>query len=109
MTNANKVLVTHRRFEFFVLRRRLTFQMFCAACGAGSDFVSVEDAVLITKLSTREIVRLADCDAIHFTESIGGHLFICCQSLHEREKREKPVLEITDGGNDTEAFIKSKD
>jgi hypothetical protein len=97
MTNANKVLITRRRFEFFVLRRRLKFEMFCPACGAETDFVALDEAVAISALTMRVIVRLSDAGAIHFLESSSGHLFVCQKSLPEMQSSK---LELPDEEND---------
>ena len=85
MTNAKKLLVTRRRVEFFVLRRRFGFEQFCDGCGTESRFVALEDAMLFSNLSIREIVRRADAGEIHFLESLGGYLVICEKSLPEKD------------------------
>ena len=84
MTNAKKFLITSRRAEFFIFRRRFFFEQFCEACGAESRFLSLEDARLFSDLTMREIVRRADGGEIHFLESLGGHLVICEKSLPEK-------------------------
>lgn len=81
MTDAKKYLVSRRRAEFFVYRRRFGFEYFCEDCQAESHFVSLEDAMLLCDLTMREIVRRADAREIHFLESTGGHLVVCQKSL----------------------------
>ncbi|MDQ4121320.1 MAG: hypothetical protein M3209_07730 [Acidobacteriota bacterium] len=76
--------ITRRRHEFFVLRRRLRFQLFCEQCNAEREFVALDDAVWFSRLTTREIVRQAENREIHFLESLGGHLFICEKSISEK-------------------------
>lgn len=83
MTNRKKLLITRRRTEFFVLRRRFGFEHFCSTCGAESRFVSLEDAMLLSNLTMREIVRRADRGEFHFLESGGGFLVVCRKSLPE--------------------------
>ena len=77
-----------RRHEFFVLRRRLRFQLFCEQCAADEEFVSLDDAVLFSGLATREIVRLANESKLHYLETSGGHLFICQKSLPANQSSE---------------------
>lgn len=85
MKSAKKITAAARRHEFFVVRRRLRFQLFCQQCAADKEFVSLDDAVLFSGLSTRKILRLVEADNLHFLESSGGHLFVCRQSLNSFE------------------------
>jgi hypothetical protein len=77
--------ITRRRQEFFVLRRRFRFDLFCELCGTDGEFVTIDDAVLFSGLSTREIVWLVETKKIHFLETNRGHLFVCRQSLLANE------------------------
>ena len=82
MTKSTKKITTMtRRHEFFVLRRRFRFQLFCEQCNADKEFVSLDDAVLFSGLATRDIVRMTNEGKLHFLETSGGHLFICQKSL----------------------------
>lgn len=76
--------VTRRRHEFFVLRRRFKFNLFCQLCAADSEFVTIDDAVLFSGLTTREIVRQIETSELHFLETVRGHLFVCRASLMEK-------------------------
>ena len=86
--SAKKITTMTRRHEFYVLRRRLRFQLFCEQCNADKEFVSLDDAVLFSGLATREIVRLANEGELHFLETSGGHLFICQKSLSANQLSE---------------------
>jgi hypothetical protein len=82
MTKSTKKITTMtRRHEFFVLRRRFRFQLFCEQCDAEKEFVTLDDAVLFSGLATREIVRMTNEGGLHFLETSGGHLFVCSESL----------------------------
>jgi len=81
---AKKITAITRRHEYFVLRRRLRFQLFCERCGGDEEFVSLDDAVLFSGLGTREVVRLTEEGGLHFLETSGGHLFVCRTSLNEK-------------------------
>ena len=82
-----------RRHEFYVLRRRLRFQLFCEQCAVEEEFVTLDDAVLFSGLAAREIVRLANENELHFLETSGGHLFVCHASLNEKESADFTELE----------------
>lgn len=86
--SVKKITDVARRHEFFVVRRRLRFQLFCEQCAADKEFVSLDDAVLFSGLSTRAILRLVETDGLHFLETSGGHLFICQESLSAFESAE---------------------
>jgi NAD kinase len=79
--NTNKITALTRRYEFFVLRRRMRFQLFCEQCAREEEFVALDDAVLFSGLATRAIVRLVEAGDLHYLETSGGHLFVCQQSL----------------------------
>ena len=83
--STKKITAITRRREFFVLRRRLRFQLFCERCAGEKEFVTLDDAVLFSGLATREIVRLAEAGELHYLESSGGHLFVCRDSLSALE------------------------
>lgn len=80
--SAKNITAAARQHEFFILRRRLCFQLFCERCSAENEFVSLDDAVLFSGLATRQIVRLANEGELHYVETSGGHLFVCRKSLN---------------------------
>jgi len=79
--STRKITAVTRRYEFFVLRRRLRFQLFCEQCAREEEFVALDDAVLFSGLATRELVRLIEAGELHYLETSGGHLFVCQKSL----------------------------
>ncbi len=81
---AKKITDITRRHEYFVLRRRLRFQLFCEQCGNEEEFVLLDDAVLFSGLGAREVVRMTETGELHFLETSGGHLFVCRTSLNEK-------------------------
>ncbi len=81
MSVADKVLVSRRRVEFLILRRRFAFEYFCERCESESRFISLEDARVASGLTMREIVRRVETGEIHYLESLSGHLVICRRSL----------------------------
>ena len=87
--SAKKITAAARRHEFFVMRRRLHFQLFCRQCANDDEFVSLDDAVLFSGLATREIVQLVNEEKLHYLETSGGHLFICRESLRQAAPAKK--------------------
>lgn len=90
-----KVLVTRRKLEFFVLRQRLGFDGFCAACGEERRFVSVEEAMSLTNTTMLSVFAAVNAGEMHYVESRAGVLMICEDSLSTTDgplvKRLKPV------------------
>ncbi len=81
MKSVKNLAAATRRHEFFVVRQRQRYQLFCEKCDADTEFVSVDDAVLFSGFATREIVGLVDNGKLHFRETTGGHLFVCQTSI----------------------------
>lgn len=69
--------------ELFILRQKVSFRWFCSECGHENDFVTLDDAVLLSGRSMREIMRRSEAGGFHFLESTSGHLFVCRTSLME--------------------------
>jgi hypothetical protein len=48
--------------------------------------VTLEEAMRLSGASSREIHQLVEADAIHFSETRGGFVLICLNSLQEKER-----------------------
>ena len=79
--STKKITDAARQHEFFVLRCRERFDLYCEQCAADAEFVALDEAVLFSGFSTREIVRMTENGKLHSLETSGGHLFICQKSL----------------------------
>ena len=58
---------------------------YCRDCNAKVEIVTLDQAVWMTGVHTREMLRLVDEQAIHATETEGGLFLICVNSI-PREK-----------------------
>lgn len=87
MTSARKIQITTESHETFRLRihRRDRAFGFCRECSAEVEIVTLDQAVWMTGIHTREMLRLVDEQAIHATETEGGLFLICVNSI-PREK-----------------------
>jgi hypothetical protein len=93
MSKAEQKITTFtERHEFYVLRRRSRFELYCEECEAVIDFVGLEDAVLYSHIPTREIVRMTSAGEVHFLETVGGQLFLCRRSLLDKMPAEIAAL-----------------
>jgi excisionase family DNA binding protein len=53
----------------------------CSECEADTRVVTPEEAALLSRVSSRTIYRWIETDRIHFSETAGGLLLICLNSL----------------------------
>ena len=56
-------------------------QFRCDKCGAPVTMLTPEQAGIVAGLSARAIYRLIETGELHFTETLAGSLFVCCNSL----------------------------
>ena len=75
--------ITIETDRLLVLRhhRRAHAEAKCAACGAETPMVTVDEAAAMSRTSSRAIYRLVEAEQLHFTETSEGRLFICPNSL----------------------------
>ena len=85
MTNAKKILITTESHETYTLHinSKNGAVGHCAKCNAQVEILSLEQAVSMTEIHTRDIVRLVDTKQIHAIETNTGHYLICSASAHE--------------------------
>ena len=67
--------------RLLVVRSRRSVSAWCEGCGAATRMVGLDEATALGGLSQREIVRRVEAGAIHFTETEGGVLRVCLNSL----------------------------
>lgn len=78
-----------RQREIYVKReRRITINCadapsvrFCAACQSDSRFVTVDEAAILRRTTSRQIFRLTEAREIHSEETADGLLIVCLASL----------------------------
>lgn len=80
---AKKYLITTKTREIFIVRRdaRCGFPALCALCEAPTEMLSLDEAVSVSALSARQIIRRLEAETLHSMETVDGHLFICRNSL----------------------------
>ena len=92
----NKMKRKHRtttfidQHEMIVLRSsRPPRKVYCAECSEMVAFVSLDEAVRISGVSSRHIFRLIEEGQIHFRETAQGMALICPTSLLKWVKQEQ--------------------
>ena len=67
--------------QVLIVRRRGIRRVWCAACEAEVELVTVEEAAVITRVGVRAIYCWVETGQLHFIETSTGELFICSNSL----------------------------
>lgn len=82
--------ITRRGFEF-TLQNRQTIKLaqaasdtaWCTVCERRVRMLRPEAAARTIGITARELYRLIEADQVHFTETDGGQLRVCLDSLGE--------------------------
>jgi hypothetical protein len=82
--NTKRIVLTRELHEVFIVRQGRRFQSFCGECQADSEFLSLDAAVQVSGVGTREILRRVEMLEVHAQETAGGLLLICLKSLAEK-------------------------
>jgi len=83
MSNAKKIVITtesHETFTLHIHSRSKAFG-FCRECNADVEVVTLEQAVWMKQIHTREMLRMVDEQAVHATETESGLFLICVNSI----------------------------
>jgi len=74
--------ITIERHRSVVTRRTTKRRLsFCPICERDNEFVTPEAAAASTSVTARTIYRWLEDGRLHFIETPGGELFVCCESL----------------------------
>lgn len=74
--------ITIESHQVMILRRNKdAIQIWCERCGERVKMVTAEQAGVISGSTLRLVLRQVEADAVHFTETAEGRLFICLNSL----------------------------
>jgi hypothetical protein len=78
MTRTRISVETHRRTVIH-FPHRLT--VWCDGCGQEVQMIAADEAAVLAGVSTRTIYRRVETAQLHYSETPGGKLFICPNSL----------------------------
>ena len=53
----------------------------CEECGKQAPMVTVDEAVTLCRVSSRAVYRWVESGQVHYTESPGGSLLVCPDSI----------------------------
>ncbi len=84
MTNKRTVISFQSREFLLVHRAQAEVRSMCNGCNAETDWLTPEQAIVVTGLNAREIFRRVESGLLHFKETPEGFSFICAQSLGDK-------------------------
>ncbi|MGQ0761628.1 MAG: hypothetical protein ACT4OT_06375 [Acidobacteriota bacterium] len=77
--------VTSETSEVFTVRRlRSVVTARCGQCQRTARFMTPEAAANEAGISARSLYRLIEANQVHFTETDGGQLLLCLDSLSQK-------------------------
>ncbi len=76
--------ITIEAHRILVLRRhRRSLLTECVTCTGQSLMLTPDEAATLASVGTRTIYRCIEAEQIHFTETAGGQMLVCLNSLAE--------------------------
>jgi len=77
--------ITVERSDVFVVRwRKKTIYVWCPTCATDVGMCTPDEAAALAGVSPRTIYRWIEAGRIHFTETPGGPVLVCSNSVPER-------------------------
>ena len=101
--------ITSKREIYIERERSITIRFangqslrFCRSCQTDSRFVTVDEAAIMRRTTSREIFRRVETDQIHSAETNEGLLLVCLTSLLQSTEISSQTLTIKqENNNDT--------
>lgn len=85
MGRAKRIEVTVEADRMVVIRRRRgVVRAWCEGCAQPVKMITVDEAAVLVGVTARTIYRWVEKERLHFTETSGGSLLICLNSLGGR-------------------------
>ncbi len=85
--SSRKTKITIENYRRTILKmRRGAGAVRCEICESPTLMVSPNEAAAVLQTTVREIFRLIEAGAIHFSETAGGELLVCRNSLAAFDK-----------------------
>ena len=79
---ARRTEVTIETDEIWIIRRPASgYVTRCPVCHERTTMITPEEAALLTKLDARHIYRQVEAGLVHYSETPGGLLFVCSNSI----------------------------
>jgi len=82
MTKTRRMRITIQTERLLVMSHSRGLYSLCAACGDEVRMVTIDQAAILARVSSREIYREVEAGMLHFMETTDGSLLICCIFLN---------------------------
>ena len=79
--DTKKILLYRELHETVIIRSRLTFRFLCEGCQAESEFLTLDEAVNLFSVGTREILRRLETGEVHALDMPNGQMLVCAKLL----------------------------
>jgi hypothetical protein len=83
MTKTRRMSITIQTERLLVINRSRGLYSLCAACGDEVRMVTIDQAAVLARVTSREIYREVEAGMLHFIETTEGSLLICFNSLND--------------------------
>ena len=95
-TNSKKYLISQVSQEKITIRKSVvrSQKMICPICETETEMLSLDSAVTVSQVPTRQILESATRKIVHLLESESGHIWVCRNSLEAiiNKNSEKKLL-----------------
>jgi hypothetical protein len=81
MKITKRILFSRRLHEIVVIRASERVKIHCEQCLAEEVFMSLDTAVNLLRIGTRQILARIETGEIHTAETLNGQLLVCVRSL----------------------------
>ena len=88
MTMTRRMRITIQTERLLVMSSSKSLHSPCAACGEEVRMVTIDQAAILARVSSRDIYREVEAGMLHFMETIEGSLLICFNSLNGSNLRQ---------------------
>jgi hypothetical protein len=82
MTKTRRMRITIQTERLLVLNSCKSLYSLCDRCGDEVRMVTIDQAAMLARLSSREIYREVEAGMLHFRETAEGSVLICFNSLN---------------------------
>ena len=83
MRKQKRTQITFETERLLLVSRRRNLIAPCAACGAQTRMITVDEAAALAQVSALAIYHRVEAGTLHFMESPAGALLICFSSLND--------------------------
>lgn len=81
MKRRTEITIKTDRLVIVRCSRSTNFAAWCESCASPARMLSVDEAAMVSRSSSRAIYQRVEANQLHFTETPEGRLLVCLTSL----------------------------